>query len=137
MKCTGLLHQVAQLCKVKCDKSCKLQVKGLFCREQGPTLKLGSSVSVRRMLEPAGTSMQLPCAKLFLQYFYNRQDAVLPCVFSTEVHLLSLIRLFAMGYVYHQGTIYVAEVRAALWGKAYEGQMGYLNLRFLIFAYTV
>lgn len=49
---------------LKCDKSCKLQVKGLFCKGRGPTLKLGIPVSVGKRLDPAGTRARAPGAGL-------------------------------------------------------------------------
>lgn len=41
-----------------------------------------------------------------------------------EVHLLCLISPLAIGYVYHQCTIFVAEVCMPHLGKAYQFQMG-------------
>lgn len=50
---------------LKCDKSCKLQVKGLFCKECEPTLKLGIPVRVRKWPDPAGTRArgEPPCCR--------------------------------------------------------------------------
>lgn len=70
---------------LKCDKSFKLRVKGLLCQECRPTLKLGIPVSVGRWPDPAGTWARAPGAELTPVL----QDVVLPCVFATEVHLLS------------------------------------------------
>lgn len=49
-----------------------------------------------------------------------------PCLLALklEVHLLCLISPLAIGYVYHQYTIFVAEVCMPHLGKAYQFQMG-------------
>lgn len=48
--------KLANYAALKRDKSCQLQVKGLFGKEQEPTWKLGSPASIGRLPGPAGPS---------------------------------------------------------------------------------
>lgn len=70
--CEIYCPRLAGYVALKCDKSCKLQVKGLFCKEHGPTLKLGIPVSVGRRLVPAGSGMRAPGMPSSLVYLPQR-----------------------------------------------------------------
>lgn len=79
-----------------------------------------------------GDTLWLPGALFFsLSLFFLAsvlyvQDQTQACLMAVQlgVHLLCMISLLAIGYVYHQCTIFVAEVSLPLLGICYEVQMG-------------